>query len=189
MTMQVTICSHDFDPSAKLQDLIQKKVGRLDRYLPNITEARVDLTIERNARSAEDRKVAQLTIHSRGAILRAEERTSDMLTSIEAAIEKIQRQIERYKAKHYRGRGNGVSADEVAADYVPELEEEALEATPIARRKRHLLAPMNEAEAVEQMSLLGHENFFVYYDAEKNSVNVLYRRQNGTLGLIETEIA
>jgi putative sigma-54 modulation protein len=187
--MQVTIYTHDFDPSERLQDMIQKKVGRLDRYLPAITEARVDLTIERNARSAEDRKVAQLTIHSRGAILRAEERTSDMLTSIEAAVEKIQRQIERYKAKHYRGRGNGAGAEEVAVVDLPEIEEEPAEPPLIARRKRHLLAPMNEDEAIEQMSLLGHENFFVYFDAENNSVNVLYRRNDGTLGLIETEIA
>lgn len=192
MTVEIKLYSHDFEPSEKLQEMITKKVGRLDRYLPNIKEARVDLTIERGARSAEDRKVAQLTVYSRGAILRAEERTADMLTSIEAAVEKIQRQMERYKAKHYRGRGNGASVAEVAADEPVEIEvelEEPAEPPAIVRRKRHSLTPMNEAEAVEQMSLLGHEDFFVYFDAEMNSVNVLYRRKDGTLGLIETEIA
>jgi len=189
MTVAVLINTHDFELSEKLQDMIQKKVERLDRYMPSIIEARVDLTIERNARNAEDRKVAQLTIHTRRAILRAEERTADMLTSVEAVVDKIQRQIERYKAKHHRGRGDGLSADDLAADYVPELEDDVSDTPAIARRKKHLLTPMNEAEAIEQMTLLGHEDFFVFLDAEADSVNVLYRRHNGTLGIIETEIA
>jgi putative sigma-54 modulation protein len=188
MTVEVSIYSHDFDLSPQLEDMISKKVGRLDRYLPAMTEARVDLTIERNARSAEDRKVAQLTIRSRGSILRAEERTADMRTSVEAVVEKIQRQIERYKAKHYRGRGNGAGTDEMIEELPAELEEEPGELPAIARRKRHQLTPMNEAEAMEQMALLGHDSFFVFFNAESNAVNVLYRRQNGTLGLIETEI-
>jgi putative sigma-54 modulation protein len=189
MTVEVAIYSHDFDPNPKLVEMINQKVGRLDRYLPQITEARVDLTIERNARSAEDRKVAQLTLRSKGSILRAEERTADMRTSVEAVIEKIQRQIERYKAKHYRGRGNGAGPETLLEEAPPEVEEEPEAAPVIARRKRHFLAPMNEPEAIDQMAMLGHENFFVFYNAETNSVNVLYRRQNGTLGLIETEIA
>jgi putative sigma-54 modulation protein len=188
MTVEVTIYSHDFDPNPQLKDMITKKVGRLDRFLPNLTEARVDLTIEHNARSAEDRKVAQLTIRSRGAILRAEERTADMRTSVEAAVEKIQRQIERYKAKHHRGRGNGAEADMLLDELPPEVEDEPAEMPVIARRKRHLLTPMDEAEAIEQMAMLGHDNFFVFHNVETNSVNVLYRRHNGSLGLIETEI-
>lgn len=189
MTVAVTIYSHDFDLSPRLKNTIENKVGRLDRFLPNITEARVDLTIERSARSAEDRKVAQLTLRSRGAILRAEERTSDMRTSVEVVVEKIQRQIERYKAKHYRGRGNGAGAEVLTEELQTEGEEEAESGPTIARRKRHLLTPMNEAEALDQMTLLAHDSFFVFYDAETNSVNVLYRRQDGSLGLIETEIA
>ena len=191
MAVDVTIHTHDFDPTPGLEEMIRKKVGRLDRYMPSISEARVDLTIERNARSAGDRKVAQLTIRSRGSILRAEERTADMLTSIEAVIEKVQRQIERYKAKHYRGRGNGAGLEELDLEPAPEVEDDATEeeAPAIARRKRHLLTPMNEAEAIEQMALLGHNNFFVFFNPETNSVNVLYRRQGGSLGLIETEVA
>ncbi len=189
MTVEVSIHTHDFDLAPGLEGTIYKKVGRLDRFLPSITEARVDLTIERNARSASDRKVAQLTIRSRGSIMRAEERTADMLTSIEAVVEKIQRQIERYKAKHYRGRGDGAGAEEIALDELLEPEEEPAEAPTVVRRKRHLLTPMNEAEAIEQMTLLSHDNFFVFFNPETNSVNVLYRRQNGSLGLIQTEVA
>jgi putative sigma-54 modulation protein len=68
------------------------------------------------------------------------------------------------------------------------LEEDEPEEEPvIARRKRHLLLPMDEREAVEQMELLGHDDFFIFLNAITNQVNVLYRRRNGTLGLIETE--
>ncbi|MBI3763717.1 MAG: ribosome-associated translation inhibitor RaiA [Chloroflexi bacterium] len=189
MTVEVAIYMHDVEIGQRLKDLIQKKVGRLDHYLPSITEARVDLTVEHNARSAEDRKVAQLTIRSRGAILRAEERTADIRSSIEAVVDKMQRQIERYKAKHYRGRGNGAGAEDLAGDMVVELEEDTPAPPIIARRKRHPLTPMNEAEAVDQMTMLSHENFFIFYNGETGSINVLYRRHDGSLGLIETEIA
>ena len=71
----------------------------------------------------------------------------------------------------------------------PVLEEEPAELGPvIARRKKFFLIPMDEAEALEQMSLLGHENFFIFYNAQSNAVNVLYRRRDGSFGLIEPEV-
>jgi len=102
-------------------------------------------------------------------------------------VENLQRQIERYKGKHYHGRGDGKSASEVAiVDAEPE---EAIEEAPvIARRKQFTLTPMNELEAIEQMLLLGHENFFVFYNAETSSINVLYRRRDGTYGLIQPQV-
>jgi putative sigma-54 modulation protein len=71
---------------------------------------------------------------------------------------------------------------------MPVEEEIEVERPAIARRKQFVLTPMDEAEALEQMSLLGHEDFFVFYNARTNAVNVLYRRRDGTYGLIETEI-
>jgi putative sigma-54 modulation protein len=145
----------------------------------------------RAARSAADRQVAQLTVHTRGQVLRAEERKDDIFAAVDAVLDKMQRQIERYKGKRARGRGNGASADTVA-----EMTDEALldetdtetETTPVVRRKRFGLTPMNEAEAVEQMALLGHDNFFVFYNSDSHRVNVLYRRHDGNFGLIDPEI-
>lgn len=108
--------------------------------------------------------------------------------ALDIALDKIQRRIERYKGKHYRGRGNGIPA----AEYVMESdfpEEETNELGPvISRRKQFLLSPMDEMEALDQMELLGHQNFFIFSNANTNSINILYRRRNGTYGLIEPEI-
>ena len=98
----------------------------------------------------------------------------------------MQRRIERFKGKHYRGRGDGKSAAEVTETAVPE--EESGELGPvIARRKHFPILPMNELEAIEQMLLLGHENFFIFFNPNTNAINVLYRRRDGTYGLIEPE--
>ena len=120
-------------------------------------------------------------------ILRSEERSDDIFTALDAALEKLQRQMERYKGKHYRGRGDGRSASEVVPPALAEEETEEPEPS-IVRRKRFVLAPMDEMEAIEQMILLGHENFFVFYNATTNAINVLYRRRDGNYGLIEPEI-
>ncbi|MBN2548613.1 MAG: ribosome-associated translation inhibitor RaiA [Anaerolineales bacterium] len=188
MALEIEIAGRNLEVTDRIRDHVNKKVGRLDRYLPGIEEARVDLAYVKSARSAADRQVAQITVRGKGFILRSEERADDIFAALDTAIDKIQRRIERFKGKRNRGRGDGKSAAEVTPSVVEE--EESGELGPvIARRKRFLLTPMNELEALEQMMLLGHENFFIFYNANSNSVNVLYRRRDGTYGLIEPDIA
>jgi putative sigma-54 modulation protein len=91
--------------------------------------------------------------------------------------------MERFKGKRQKGRGNGKSAAEVTEPVGEEADEEVLPI--IARRKQFVLHPMDEIEALEQMSLLGHENFFIFYNANTNAISVLYHRRDGTYGLIE----
>jgi putative sigma-54 modulation protein len=101
----------------------------------------------------------------------------------------MQRQVDRYKGKHYRGRGDGRSAaDVVTAEEEVPMDETGELLPLIGRRKKFIVLPMTEDEAVEQMRLLGHDNFFVFFNAEQNSIQVLYRRRNGTYGLIEPVI-
>jgi putative sigma-54 modulation protein len=175
--------------SDRLRDYITKKVSKLDRYLNSLEEAQMDLTYVKSARSAQDRQVAQLTVRGKKVLLRAEERTDDMFASVDAVLDKIHRQIERFKGRRWRARGDGRSAADMLVEFQetePDLSEEE---ESIARRKRFMLTPMDEREAVEQMGLLGHEDFFIFLNADTNQVNVLYRRRDGTLGLIEPEIA
>lgn len=187
MSLEVEISGRNMEVTERIKDYVQKKVSRLDRYLPGIEEARVDLAYVKSARSAADRQVAQITVRGKGFILRSEERADDVFAALDTAIDKLQRQIERYKGKHHRGRGDGKSAAEVAP--VEAVEEETDEMAPVIVRRKHFqLSPMNEMEALEQMVLLGHEEFFVFYNADSNKVNVLYRRRDGTYGLIEPDI-
>ena len=191
MAISVTIQGRDMNVSTRLREYVEKKVHKLDRYLPTINEARVDLAEERNARSAGDRHVAQLTIHANRVVLRVEERKDDIFAAVDAVLDKMQRQIERYKGKHWRGRGNGAGVEVLAAP-LEEVEEASVEAPApvgvVMRRKRFSLTPMNEAEAIEQMQMLGHHDFFVFYNADTNRINVLYRRRTGDFGLIDPEI-
>ena len=167
------------------REYVEKKAAKLERHLQEIDEIHIELSHNKAARSAVDRQVAQITVRGKGFILRTEERTDDLHGAFDVALEKMQRQIERYKGKHHHGRGDGRSASEVLeAEELPV--DETGELLPlIARRKRFVVIPMSEDEAVEQMRLLGHDNFFVFFNAEKNSIQVLYRRRNGTYGLIE----
>ena len=141
----------------------------------------MDLSEIKTARSAADRQVAQITVRGkRGYILRTEERSEDLFTSFDRALEKLQRQIERYKGKRERGRGDGKSAAEVAAA-LAETGKKEPPLSDIVRRKRMKLIPMTEREAFDQMNMLSHEDFFLYCNVETRSVNVIYRRRDGTL--------
>jgi putative sigma-54 modulation protein len=187
MTVKVEISTHNVDLSKRLEEYITKKAERLDRHLEVLEEAKVDLTFEKTARSSMDRQIAQLTVRGKGVLLRAEERTDDIFAAFDTALERMVRQIERYKGRHYRGRGDGRSLADMPAEGAEVEAGEAGEV--ISRRKSFRLTPMDDLEAVEQMHLLGHDDFFVFLDATTQQVNVLYRRRDGTLGLIETEVA
>ena len=184
MTQKIETVARNMRLTDNIRDYVEKKAAKLERFLQEIDEIRVELSYIKSARSALDRQVAQITVHGKGFILRSEERADDIHTAFDAALEKMQRQIDRYKGKHYHGRGDGRSAAEVLEEDLPV--DETGELLPlIARRKKFIVLPMNEDEAVEQMRLLGHDNFFVFFNAEQNSIQVLYRRRNGSYGLIE----
>ncbi|HNK64520.1 MAG TPA: ribosome-associated translation inhibitor RaiA [Anaerolineales bacterium] len=170
----------------RIEEYVSKKAGNLDHYLPSIEEARVELAHYKAARDANDRNVAQITVFGKGFTLRSEERSDEALAAFDKALDNLQRQIERYKGKKYNNRGDGRSAAEVAEDII---DEETGELSPLfAKRKKFTLYPMMEDEAIIQMRNLGHDNFFVFYNAETSKINVLYRRRNGSYGLIEPEL-
>jgi putative sigma-54 modulation protein len=185
MTLKVEIYGRNIEITERITSYVDKKVAKLDKYLNEAEEARVDLAFAKSARSAADRHVAQITVRGKGLILRSEERADDIFAALDTALDKMQRQMERFKGKHQRGRGDGKPASEV----VPvEQEKEAPEGPQIVRRKRFSLTPMDEYEALEQMALLGHDNFFVFYNSSSNKINILYRRRDGTYGLIDPEV-
>ena len=185
MPIAVDIHVREMDLDDRLRDYVNSRVSKLDHYLDILDEANVDLRHARTARSADDRQVAQLTVRGKGVLLRAEERTGDIYASVDAVLAKIQRQIDRYKGRRWRARGDGRKMAEILTEKAEEIAEEG---DLIARRKRFHLVPMSEAEAIDQMSLLGYDDFFIFYNGDTSEVNVLYRRRDGTLGLIESEV-
>lgn len=188
MDLNVDINTKNLELTDHINEYVTKKVSKLDRFLTDIDEVRVDLAFSKTARSNLDRHVAQITLRGKGFILRTEERADDLFAAIDAAIEKMQRQIERLKGKRDRGRGDGKSAAEVAPiiELAETMDDE--EEPVIARRKEFTIIPMNEMEAIEQMKLLGHENFFIFYNADSSAINVLYHRRDGSYGLIEPKV-
>ena len=189
MTHNLEIFGREFEVTDRIRDYVAKKVAKLDRHLNAIEDIRVDLAHVKAARSATDRYVAQITLRGKNLLLRAEERADDIRTAVDTTVDKLARQVARYKDKHLlRGRGDGKSAAEVAPDPDPLPDLEPEEPAVIIRRKKFDLIPMAEEEAIEQMKLLGHDNFFVFFNAKASSVNILYRRRDGTYGLIEPHV-
>jgi putative sigma-54 modulation protein len=193
--MQIQISGRsNVDVTERLRSYAEKKVGRLDRYLPYITDLSLELSQERH-RNGGDKAVAQLTVRDqRGTILRAEDKSqSDIFAAIDLVVDKIYRQISRYKGKKRRRAGErfaDVEPELAAAEEIPDFEdtEDSDLIAQIVRRKHIELVPMSEEEAIDQMELLGHD-FFVFYNANTGTTNVLYRRKGGDYGLLEPVIA
>ena len=178
--MQLIISGKNLEVSDGLKDYVERKVGKLDRYLPTLTEARVELALEKT-KNAKQSQVVQVTLRTNGTILRGEERSSDFGAAIDTVVDKLQKQIERYKSKHAHTRVH-VERDAVPAESLAPFEE-----IHVVRKKRFHILPMTEEEAIEQMELLGH-TFFLFADRKEGKLNVVYRRNDGDYGLIEPEI-
>jgi putative sigma-54 modulation protein len=192
--MEVQIFAKNMEINPRLREHIQRKVIKLDRYLPNIVEARVDITSQRH-KQGPDSAIAQLTVRDRrGTILRAEDKSQDdMFAAVDLVLDKMYRRIRSYKGKHKRRGGERFAELEpelAAAEPVPGEEGVEYEEpkTEIVRRKVIEVTPMTEEEAIEQMELLGHD-FFLFLNEHTQNVNVAYRREDGNYGILDTEVA
>lgn len=182
MTLEVKIFSRGLEVTDRIDEYVTKKVSKLDKYLDDINEVRVDLTSTK-VQNADEREVAQITVRGKGFILRAEERAGDILAAVNLSLETIKRRIKRYKGKR-----NERWKRERAATEFDDVQYDEEEEPLIARRKTFEISPMDEWEAIEQMELLGHDSFFIFFNAHTNAINVLYKRYDGSYGLIEPEL-
>ncbi len=179
--MELQITGKNIELTPTVRQLIEQKLGKLSRHLPNITEYKVEITAEKT-KSPEQHFVIQVTIDSNGTLLRGVERGEDLPTAINKVAAVINRQIEHYKGKLYeKGRGSSVARSEFKE------EEAAQPPRKVVKVKRFAVKPMSVAEAVDQMELLGHD-FFLFFNADSEELNLLYRRQDGNYGLIEPEL-
>jgi putative sigma-54 modulation protein len=161
--------------SEYLKELTLKKMSKLDRYFPADTVAQVTMALEKN------RHIVEVTIPYSGGIIRGEEVTGDMYASIDNVIAKLERQIIRHRTKLEKN-----LKAEAFNEPMPDYTEDEDEGPRVVKVKRFSIKPMSEEEAILQMELLGH-SFFVFTNAETEDINVLYKRKDGNLGLIEPE--
>jgi len=186
--MELLIKGKNLDVEQSAQEYIESKLSKLERYLPDLEEVKVELTQEMT-RAVENRYVVQVTINTHGTLLRGEERASNINAAIDSVVDVLSRQIKRFKGKLYRSQRRNMSKDQIAAELAPPEEEVVDEdKRRIVKVKRFPVKPMSPEEAVEQMELLSHD-FFIFFDAENEHFSVLYRRGDGDYGLIEPELA
>lgn len=175
--MRFTITGKNIEVTEGLRSSIEEKIGKLDKYFSSDTVAMVTLSVEK------ERQKIEVTIPVKGNIIRAEEVSNDMYVSIDLVEEIIERQLRKYKTKI-------VESKQAAGAFNRQFVEDDYEEEPeikIVRSKKFGIKPMDPEEACIQMELLGH-NFYVFSNSETDEVNVVYKRKNGTYGLIEPEL-
>ena len=163
-------------------------LARIERHLPTAEHAIVD--VRREAKSGEGRFVVQVTIDANGTYLRAEERNHDMEAAVDAVAHVLDRQAKRFKERKILRSERRVSKEDRLPDTgSPEDEDERLPpdaeivAGRVVRIKHFTMKPMTEAEAIEQMEMLGH-TFFLFRDADREQLALVYQRADGDFGLI-----
>jgi len=171
--VQIAITARNLELTPALRQYAEGKLKKLEKYLDNITSAHVILSIEKH------RQIAEATLHVRDLTIRGQESTDDLYSSIDRVLDKLERQILKYKEKLVARSGRGGSKGEGLS---PLAEEEP----EVVKVKRFAIKPLSVEEAVVQMNLLSH-SFFVFRNARTDEVNVLYRRKDGNYGLIEPE--
>ena len=181
--MQLQVKGKNVEVSDSIRDYAETKLGKLERQLADPTKVELELSIEKNPSIAANH-IAEATVWTKGPTLRARESAEDMRASIDLLVDKLERQVTRYREKRrdhpHRGRsGNGAVLE--GSPVVP-----GEESPLIVKTKQFAVKPMGAEEAVLQLELIGHD-FFVFRSDETDEVNVIYRRRDGHYGLIEPQ--
>lgn len=182
--MQLIITGKNMNVSPRTEDFITRKMDRLERHMHESFEARVELSQE-NTRNANQRQIVQVTLSKNGTIIRAEERASDLKVAVESVVDKLDRQLTRYKDKQVHKRR--AAGEEVQTVKIDQAEGEIEPEPRIVRTKKFRAAPMSAEEAIDQMELLGH-SFYLFLNQESGDVNLLYRREDGNYGVLEPQL-
>ncbi|HHW09456.1 MAG TPA: ribosome-associated translation inhibitor RaiA [Firmicutes bacterium] len=177
--MRISVRGKNIEVTEALRLHAEKKVQKIGKFFRGggAVDVEVELGVQRELH------IAEVTVKVDGLMLRGESRTSDMYASIDAAVDRIERQFNKYKTKILR-RLQGTPRLSTERPAEPEEEEE--KAPVVVRSKRFGVKPMDVEEAITQMELLGHD-FFVFHNAATQQFNVVYKRRDGNYGLIEPD--
>ncbi len=189
--MNISVTFRHMDATEALKDYAKEKVERIRKYFPDPIKSHVVLACDRGYNHIAD---VTITLFN-GIVIKGEETTEDMYSSLDLVMAKIERQVRRYKEKlrHHKGlesiHGQREIVHSVVAMEEPPLES-AVQASAdiepkIIKKSKFFAKPMSTKEAVMQMNLLGND-FLVFTNSTTHAVNVVYRRDDETYGLIET---
>jgi putative sigma-54 modulation protein len=179
--MNLQVKGRNLEVSDQIRKYAEDKLAKLDRLVKDPTRVELELAVEKNP-SISDNQVAEATVWTKGPVLRARETSEDMKASIDQLVDKLERQVKRYRdkrrpRKHDRPDGPPVE---------PAPVERSEEGPAIVKSKQFAFKPMTPDEAVLQLELVGHD-FFVFRNNESDQINVVYRRRDGDYGLIEPQ--
>ena len=178
--MKFTFTEKKIEVSGEVRAYAEKKIGKLDRFFKNESEAYVTFSAERG------RYRAEVTLSNNGMYYRVSELTGDMFASIDSAVASIERQIRKNKTRLAKKLREGAFEREVKPTDIVGAADEEEEEIRIVRTKRFSLKPMSPEEAVLQMNLLEHE-FYAFINQEDGSFSVVYRRNQGDYGIISAD--
>ena len=176
--MIITITGRKVNLRDNFKNLAQKKLSRFDRIFDENATAKVVVTVERN------RQTVEITINSNGVIYRAESTDLEMNDALDHVISALGRQIRKNKTRLNK-RIHSAALDQYVQEYV-NAEAEPEEAYEIVRTKHFPVKPLSPEEAILQMNLLEHQ-FFMFRNEQTGEINVVYRRKDGSYGLLEPE--
>ena len=178
--MKIIFKGKHIEVTDAMRNYIEKRLSKIERHFDHILEVIVTLSVEKS------RQIIEVTLQTNRALIRAEEETDDMYTSIDKVADKLERQIKKYKEKYFQKPHPGTEKTGLANKEIDAEDSEPDKIAKIVKTKRFAIKPMSVEEAAMQMDLLGH-NFFVFANDNTNKVNVLYKRKDGNFGLIEPE--
>ena len=174
--MSVNVKGRNIDVTPALREYVEKKILKVTKQFKTVGDISAVLKVEKG------NHIVEITVPASGILLRAQETTKDMYSSIDLVVEKIERQIHKYKTRLMKRKYSNFAEPTPAAP-APEVDEEF----PIVKNKRFVMHPMTPEEAILQMNLLNHD-FFVFYDPDLGATNVVYRRKDGKYGLLSPEL-
>lgn len=192
--MELQIRSGTYRVTDGLHEYINRRMAKLEQMIVNVVDARLELRTERD-RADNEVTIAQVTLHTGRKVLRAEEFDREPTRAIDAVFDKLESQVRRYVSKRKRRRKQGPGdgqVDDLASVHAfnahvdDQLADDEAEFPQIVRTKRFAMKPMDIDEAIDQMELVGH-TFFFFHNVEGDELNVLYRRRDGTYGLLAAQ--
>jgi putative sigma-54 modulation protein len=185
--MQVTISSRKAVLTPRLEEVTRDKIGRLDRFVDGLDRADVHFAEEKNPRLADRRDICEVTLLGQGERVRCKVAAPDPFTALDLAVSKLEQQLHKLKTKLVRRYHGGAKAARNGRDEGTALIDEDDLATRIVKTKRFVMTPMSPVEAAAQMELLGH-TFFYFANVDTGRPAVVYRRDDGAVGLIEEAV-